>query len=62
MAGYNITRSVEELLEAHRSSPPSFTVHLHPDHWTLNNGSKFLYNNQVAVCPYLHFGVCVLTA
>lgn len=50
MAGYNISRSVQELLNEHESSPPSFTVHLYPEHWTLNNGSKFLYNNQVAVC------------
>lgn len=49
MAGYNITRSIDELLAEHESSPPSFTVHLHPDHWTLNSGSKFLYNNQLAV-------------
>ncbi|KAJ3552987.1 hypothetical protein NM688_g3859 [Phlebia brevispora] len=48
MAGYNITRSIEELLSEHELSPPSFTVHLHPDHWTLNGGSKFLYNNQIA--------------
>lgn len=49
MVGYNLTRSVEELLGAHESSPASFTVHLHADHWTLNGGSKFLYNNQIAV-------------
>ncbi|KDQ50742.1 hypothetical protein JAAARDRAFT_199735 [Jaapia argillacea MUCL 33604] len=48
MAGYNLTRSVQELLEKNESSQPSFTVHLYPEHWTLNNGSKFLYNNQVA--------------
>jgi hypothetical protein len=28
---------------------PSFTINLYPEHWTLNNGSKFLYNNPVAV-------------
>lgn len=49
MAGYNRTRHVEELLERTESLPPSFTVHLHPEYWTLNNGSKFLYNNQIAV-------------
>ncbi|EKM50542.1 uncharacterized protein PHACADRAFT_213459 [Phanerochaete carnosa HHB-10118-sp] len=48
MTDYNVTRSVEGLLAQHESSPPSFTVHLYPEHWTLNNGSKFLYNNQVA--------------
>jgi hypothetical protein len=50
MAGYNLTRSSEELLERNKSSPPSFAVHLYAEHWTLNNGIKFLYNNQVAVC------------
>ncbi|TFK39499.1 Spt20 family-domain-containing protein [Crucibulum laeve] len=48
MAGYNRTRYVEELLEKTESQPPSFTVHLHPEHWILNNGSKFLYHNQIA--------------
>ncbi|KAH8104068.1 Spt20 family-domain-containing protein [Cristinia sonorae] len=48
MAGYNLTRSVDELLETNRTAPPSFTVHLYPEHWTLNSGLKFLYNNQVA--------------
>lgn len=50
MAGYNISRSVEDLLTKHESSPPSFTVHLYTEHWTLNNHSKFLYTHQVAVC------------
>ncbi|KII87461.1 hypothetical protein PLICRDRAFT_142760 [Plicaturopsis crispa FD-325 SS-3] len=48
MAGYNITRSVEELLERTNDKPPSFTVHLYPDYWTLNNGLNFLYTHQVA--------------
>ncbi|KAH0582465.1 hypothetical protein J132_02709 [Termitomyces sp. J132] len=48
MASYNTTRFVEDLLENTASLPPSFTVHLHLEHWTLNNGSKFLYNNQIA--------------
>ncbi|EGN95119.1 hypothetical protein SERLA73DRAFT_77130 [Serpula lacrymans var. lacrymans S7.3] len=48
MAGYNITRTVEDLLCKYESSPPSFAVHLYPDFWTLNSGPKFLYNNQVA--------------
>lgn len=57
MAGYNITRSVDELLETNKASPPSFSVHFYPEHWTLNSGSKFLYNNQVAVSPVpiVHF-------
>ena len=49
MAGYNRTRYVEQLLEKTESLPPSFTVHLHPEYWILNNGSKFLYHNQIAV-------------
>ncbi|KAF9054635.1 Spt20 family-domain-containing protein [Panaeolus papilionaceus] len=48
MAGYNRTRYVEQLLEKTESSPPSFTVHLYPEYWVLNNGSKFLYHNQIA--------------
>ncbi|KAJ3507597.1 hypothetical protein NLJ89_g6208 [Agrocybe chaxingu] len=48
MAGYNRTRYVEQLLEKTESLPASFTVHLHPEHWVLNNGSKFLYNHQLA--------------
>ncbi|KAF8993803.1 Spt20 family-domain-containing protein [Cyathus striatus] len=48
MAGYNRTRFVEDLLERTSNDPPSFTVHLHPEHWVLNNGSKFLYHNQMA--------------
>lgn len=54
MASYNLTRYVEELLEANESSPPSFTVHLYPEYWTLNSGSKFLYNNPVAVRILTH--------
>lgn len=49
MAGYNQTRFVEDLLDSNEYSPPSFTVNLYPEHWNLNGGSKFLYNNQVAV-------------
>ena len=49
MAMYNMTRFVQGLLKAHEHSPPSFTVRLYREYWTLNNGSKFLYNNQIAV-------------
>lgn len=52
MTGYNLTRIVDDILERFSSdekNSPSFTVHLHPEYWTLNNGSKFLYNNPVAV-------------
>ncbi|KAJ3501113.1 hypothetical protein NMY22_g19035 [Coprinellus aureogranulatus] len=45
---YNRTRYVEELLYKTDGQPPSFTVHLHPEYWILNNGSKFLYHNQIA--------------
>ena len=49
MAGYNLTRTVDELLVKTDTLPPSFTIHLHVEYWTLNNGPKFLYNSQVAV-------------
>ncbi|KAK0497381.1 Spt20 family-domain-containing protein [Armillaria luteobubalina] len=48
MTWYNQTRQVEELLAKTQSKPASFTVHLHAEHWVLNNGSKFLYNNYAA--------------
>ncbi|KAI0675659.1 Spt20 family-domain-containing protein [Trametes maxima] len=48
MTLYNTSRFVDGLLKTHESSPPSFTVRLYREHWTLNNGSKFLYNNQIA--------------
>ncbi|KAI0796211.1 Spt20 family-domain-containing protein [Abortiporus biennis] len=48
MASYNMTRFVEDLLDANAESSSSFTVNLYPEHWTLNNGSKFLYNNHLA--------------
>ncbi|KAJ7609066.1 Spt20 family-domain-containing protein [Roridomyces roridus] len=48
MAGYNRTRYVEELLDKNEANAPSFSVHLHPEHWTLNNVSKFLYNTQIS--------------
>lgn len=49
MAVYNTSRFIDGLLKTHETSPPSFTVRLYREHWTLNNGSKFLYNNQIAV-------------
>jgi hypothetical protein len=61
MAGYNRTRYVEELLERTDALQPSFTVHLHLEYWTLNNGSKFLYNNQIAVRILVDYGVYELT-
>lgn len=72
MAGYNLTRFVEvitlilflyfglivlkDLLERNKTRPPSFTIHLYPDFWTLNNGNKFLYNNQIAVRLVFYLG------
>jgi len=60
MAGYNRTRYVEQLLEKTESLPPSFAVHLHSEYWVLNNGSKFLYNNQIAVSDWKVVIRCVL--
>ncbi|KAH6916382.1 Spt20 family-domain-containing protein [Coprinopsis sp. MPI-PUGE-AT-0042] len=48
LESYNRTRYVEELLEKTEDKAPSLTIHLHPEHWVLNNGSKFLYHNQMA--------------
>ena len=63
MAGYNRTRYVEQLLEKTESLPPSFTVHLHAEYWILNNGSKFLYHNQIAVSDvYRVYAAYVLTS
>ena len=49
MASYNVMRSVEDLLTQYESSPPSFTIHLHREHWNMNNSHKFLYHGQPAV-------------
>lgn len=49
MPDYNLSRAVALLLAETESTAPSFTVNLYPEHWTLNQGSKFLYNNPVAV-------------
>lgn len=49
MALYNMSRFVQGILKTYDHSPPSFTVRLYREYWTLNNGSKFLYNNQIAV-------------
>ncbi|KAA1468931.1 hypothetical protein DENSPDRAFT_549094 [Dentipellis sp. KUC8613] len=45
---YNLSRQNADLLKKHVDSPPSLSVQLHPDHWTLNSGSKFLYNSPAA--------------
>ena len=41
---YNLTRETQAILSQHESSPPSFSVQLYHDNWTLNSGPKFLYN------------------
>ncbi|KAJ3995045.1 Spt20 family-domain-containing protein [Lentinula boryana] len=46
MDSYNRTRFVEGLLERYKAELPSFTIHLHPDAWTLNSGSRCRYDNQ----------------
>ena len=38
------------LLNMADNRPASFTVHLHTEHWTINNSAKFLYHSQIAVC------------
>jgi hypothetical protein len=42
---YNLTREAQLILEQHENSPPSFSVQLYNDNWTLNSGPKFLYNS-----------------
>ena len=48
MAGYNQARFVQDLLQKTEGKPPSFTVNLYPDYWSLN-GSRFNYHIQMAV-------------
>lgn len=65
MANYNLTRHVDDLLNATHNLPPSFTVHLKSAHWCLNNfnaGTKFAYNHQVAVrCSRILTPITALT-
>ncbi|KAH9072249.1 Spt20 family-domain-containing protein [Lactarius deliciosus] len=42
---YNLTRETQSILKQYETSPPSFSVQLHHDNWTLNSGPKFLYNS-----------------
>jgi hypothetical protein len=42
---YNLTRETQSILDEHKNSPPSFSVQLYHDNWTLNSGPKFLYNS-----------------
>src|SRR5258708_1897952 len=42
---YNLTRETQSILKEHATSPPSFSVQLYHDNWTLNSGPKFLYNS-----------------
>ncbi|KAK2462245.1 hypothetical protein APHAL10511_005741 [Amanita phalloides] len=48
MAGHNKSRFVQDLLQRTEGKPPSFTVNLYPDHWSLNNGSRFHYHIPMA--------------
>ncbi|PFH50991.1 hypothetical protein AMATHDRAFT_40421 [Amanita thiersii Skay4041] len=48
MAGYNRSRFVNDLLDRTKDKPPSFTVHLYSDYWSLNNGSRFHYHIPIA--------------
>lgn len=52
-SGYNLMRDDAELLAEHAHLQSSFSIHLYPEHWTLNNGPKFLYNKPVSVGPIL---------
>ncbi|KAI0064034.1 hypothetical protein BV25DRAFT_1801090 [Artomyces pyxidatus] len=45
---YNLTRLSNDLLDKYMDSPPSLSVQLYPEHWTLNSGSKQLYNQPAA--------------
>jgi hypothetical protein len=56
MAGSNGTRGIDALLASTDGKPASFSVHLYPEHWVLNNGSKFLYQHQTAVRLFLCVG------
>ncbi|CAE6508760.1 unnamed protein product [Rhizoctonia solani] len=47
-AVYNYKKREEQILARFAKSPPSFAVHLHSGHWTLNkdnNARTFLYNS-----------------
>jgi len=46
---YNVTRQSKQLLDSYKDALVSLSVQLYPDHWTLNSGSKFLYNSPAAV-------------
>ncbi|KAJ7065397.1 Spt20 family-domain-containing protein [Mycena amicta] len=40
--------SLQNLLDKNKSHPPSFAVHLHAEHWMLNNVSKFSYSTPIS--------------
>ncbi|KAH7094193.1 Spt20 family-domain-containing protein [Auriculariales sp. MPI-PUGE-AT-0066] len=48
--GYNSSRWVNELLEEYKDDGPSFSVHLHEGHWSINNSaaSHFLYTSPIS--------------
>ncbi|KAI0048784.1 hypothetical protein FA95DRAFT_1490339 [Auriscalpium vulgare] len=45
---HNFTRQSNELLDKYALAAASLTLQLYPDYWTLNQGSKFLYNSPAA--------------
>jgi hypothetical protein len=49
MSVYNPIRHQREILQRHENDPPSLTLAFYPEHWTLNNSSKFSYQTPVAV-------------
>jgi len=53
-AMYNLTREAQSILEQHENSPPSFSIQLYHDNWTLNSGPKFLYNSPAYTVRSLH--------
>lgn len=53
MSIYNPTRLHEQILQLHTEDPPSFTVHLYPEHWLINNSRPNLYHTPISVSGYL---------
>ena len=46
---YNSSRWTKELLEQNREEDPSFSVHLHEAHWSINNSGQFMYGSPISV-------------
>ncbi|KZV95149.1 hypothetical protein EXIGLDRAFT_707846 [Exidia glandulosa HHB12029] len=47
---YNVSKWTNALLEKHKVDDPSFSVHFHEAHWTINNSatSQFLYTQAIS--------------